>query len=148
MRKGKTKQIVDAFLKQCALGKSIKTISKDPSMPGFSTLWKWISEDEEINKKYWLAKQVTADIYAEEIVDIADDGSNDWMESNDPKNAGYALNKENIQRSRLRVDARKWSAAKLMPKRYSERVANEISGPDGGAVEGVVTINFNPVSRD
>jgi hypothetical protein len=37
-------------------------------------------------------------------------------------------NRKNIQRSRLRVDARKWAAAKLAPKKYGDRVENDVKG--------------------
>jgi hypothetical protein len=72
---------------------------------------------------------------AEETLDIADDGRNDWMERNDPKNQGYEFNGEHVQRSRLRVDARKWFAAKVAPKKYGEKVQQELSGPDGGPIQ-------------
>ncbi len=65
---------------------------------------------------------------AEEIVEIADDGRNDWMEvmSKDGESIGWRLNGEAVQRSRLRVDARKWLMSKLLPKKYGE------SKDDGG----------------
>ncbi|WP_074633943.1 hypothetical protein [Nitrosospira multiformis] len=53
---------------------------------------------------------------AEHALDIADDGSNDWMESHDPENRGWQFNGEHVQRSRLRVETRKWFLSKLMPK--------------------------------
>ncbi len=39
-----------------------------------------------------------------------------------------------MQRARLRVDARKWVAAKLLPKKYGERYSAEITGKDGGPI--------------
>jgi hypothetical protein len=40
-----------------------------------------------------------------------------------------------VARNRLRVDARKWVAAKLLPKKYGDKVQQEVSGPDGGPIE-------------
>lgn len=61
---------------------------------------------------------------AEEILDIADDATNDWMADNydEGKTPGYELNGENIQRSKLRVDTRKWLMAKMKPKRYGDKL--------------------------
>jgi hypothetical protein len=61
---------------------------------------------------------------AEEMLDITDDGSNDWMEIHDKDGTsiGWKLNGEHVQRSRLRVDTRKWVASRLKPKKYSERL--------------------------
>lgn len=64
---------------------------------------------------------------AEDILAIADDSSMDWAERVDKDgNKYYAIDKDNIQRSRLQVDARKWIAAKLKPNRYGDKV--ELSG--------------------
>lgn len=69
------------------------------------------------------------DEMADDVVEISDDGKNDWMQSNDPDNPGYRLNGEHQARSRLRVDTRKWYLSKLAPKRYGDKL--ELSGPDG-----------------
>lgn len=50
---------------------------------------------------------------ADDILDIADDGTNDFIE----RQEGFeVVNSENIQRSRLRVDTRKWFMSKVLPK--------------------------------
>lgn len=77
----------------------------------------WASEDEDFAKRYARAMDVRTDRMAEEILDISDDGHNDWMEREDHD----VVNGEHIQRSRLRVDARKWLMAKMMPKKYGDR---------------------------
>lgn len=66
---------------------------------------------------------------ADELLEIADDGSNDWME----KTVGSGetitvVDHEHVQRSRLRVDTRKWYLSKLAPKRYSEKLATDDTG--------------------
>jgi len=45
------------------------------------------------------------------------------------------VNHENIQRDRLRVDSRKWYASKVLPKIYGDKLAKELSGPNGGPIE-------------
>ena len=61
----------------------------------------------------------------EEILDIADDGSNDYMETK----GGYKINSESIARSRLRIDARKWIMSKMQPKKYGDKLELEASTP-------------------
>lgn len=70
---------------------------------------------------------------ADEVMDISDDGANDWMQRNDPDNPGYVVNGEHQARSRLRVDTRKWYLSKLAPKRYGDKI--ELSGPDGQPIQ-------------
>ncbi len=69
----------------------------------------------------------------DEITDIADDGSNDYIEQ-EQKNGKIArvLDGEHVQRSRLRVDTRKWVLARMLPKIYGDKIA--LTGDDGGAV--------------
>lgn len=74
-------------------------------MPAASTIFKWLASNEEFAEQYARAKEAQADAMADEIVDIAD-GDN----GADP------------QRDRLRVDARKWVAAKLKPKKYGDKL--------------------------
>lgn len=106
-----------------------------PGLPCPSTFMAWINDDPSVEKRYARAKEAQADLLAEEIIEIADDGRNDWMEENDPDNPGWRVNHENINRSRVRIDTRKWLAGKLRPKRYGEKVTNEITGADGGPIK-------------
>jgi hypothetical protein len=113
-----------------SIGKILAAGHEGRDLPSYSTVMKWLSEDSELSDKYARAKEDQADFMAEEILEIADNASNDWMEREDPDNPGFFLNGENIQRSRLRVDSRKWLASKLKPKKYSER--HMISGDAEG----------------
>jgi hypothetical protein len=76
--------------------------------------------------QYALARQAGYARMAEELLEIADDGTNDWMERED---GSPALNSEHVQRSRLRVDTRKWLLSKVLPKIYGDKL--QIGG-DGG----------------
>lgn len=91
-------------------------------IPSTETINQWRSEKPEFSAMYAEAKRRQADLMAEEIIQIADDGQNDWMETADDQGGtGWKVNGEHVQRSRLRMDARKWLAAKLSPRIYGER---------------------------
>lgn len=117
-----TQELADRICAELALGKSMRTVLKLDGMPVMDTVFRWLREKPEFSDQYVKAKAESADALVEEIIDIADSGSNDWMENNDPNNPGYRINGEHIQRSRLRVDARKWIASKLKPKKYGEKL--------------------------
>ncbi len=123
-----------------ATGESLNSICRDESMPGLSTVYRWIAAQDEFRELYARAREDQADTLADEIVDISDDAHNDWMERNGKDDVGWQLNGEHIQRSRLRVDARKWVAAKLKPKKYGERVQQELTGADGGPLQTQQTV--------
>lgn len=111
-------------------GESLRTICCDPDMPARSTVHLWLASDRDFSDHYAIARDRQADTIFDEILDIADDGSNDWMEKRDDEggNLGWKENGEAISRSRLRVDARKWMAGKLRPKKYGEKLDIEHSG--------------------
>lgn len=104
----------------CALlleGESLRSICAMDGMPDKATVFRWLAAKPAFRDQYAKAKEDQAEALADEIVAIADDQD------------------EDVQRSRLRVDARKWVAAKLLPKKYGERGSLELTGKDGGPIE-------------
>jgi hypothetical protein len=129
-----SQDLADCICSRLAEGLSLRTVCKADDMPDKSTVFKWLREIPGFSDQYAKAKEEAADALFEETIDIADDGSNDWIKDNDPENPGYKFNGEHYQRSRLRVDTRKWMLSKMKPKKYGEKVTQEISGPNGGPV--------------
>jgi len=128
-----TQDMADIVCERLALGQSMRTICLSDDMPAISTLFRWIRQQDEFRQQYEKAKEECADLYAEEIIEIADDTSNDYMDVSDENGATGAtrLNTEHVQRSRLRVDARKWISSKLKPKKYGDKIQQEITAPEG-----------------
>jgi hypothetical protein len=87
-------------------------------MPAISTVFRWIREDDEFQKQYMRACEERTEAMAEYVLDISDDGRNDWMESR----GGYIVNKEATERSKLRIETRKWLMAKMKPKKYGDKI--------------------------
>lgn len=106
-------------------------------MPHVATVCRWLAGNEAFREQYAQAREAQADALFDEILEIADDGRNDWMERKDAEgeNMGWRENGEAIRRSVLRVDARKWMAGKLRPKKYGEKIVAEMQGKDGGPVQ-------------
>jgi hypothetical protein len=119
-----------------AMGESMRTVCKDECMPAASTVFLWLAKHEGFSEQYVIAKEQSAEAIADEMFDIADDGSNDWMLAHFKDGSeGWKLNGEHVQRSRLRVDIRKWYLSKIKPKKYGEKISQELSGPGGGPIE-------------
>lgn len=102
-------------------GKSVRQLCDLPKMPDKSQVFKWLAEYPEFQDQYAKAKRQGIEALAEELIDIADDGTNDYMEITDKEGAlAYKINGEAVARSRLRIDTRKWVLSKLLPKKYGE----------------------------
>jgi len=123
--------LADELCDKLAAGQSLKAIcANDAGLPSERSIYRWLADEanEAFRQQYARAREAQADAIFEEILEIADDGSNDWMSNNEPEDPGYRLNGEHVQRSRLRVDARKWMAGKLAPKKYGDKLIAEHSG--------------------
>lgn len=118
-----TKELADRICEMLAQWYSLRTVGKKERCPDLSTIFSWMRLYPDFLKQYEKAKEESADALVEEMFDIADNWNNDWMEVNDPDNPWYKMNGEAIQRSRLRVDIRKWVASKLKPKKYGDKLA-------------------------
>lgn len=129
-------EILNGMFEKMAAGSSVRELCKlDPKLPHRTTLYRWIADNEEWQKSYETARQMLCDYWADEILELADDSSNDIIEGAKGPTGNVAA----VQRSRLQVDSRKWLMSKLYPKKYGERITQEISGPDG------LPINHRPV---
>lgn len=106
-------------------------------MPDKSAVLGWANGDREgFSQRYARARELQAHSIADELLEIADDGSNDWMErQGKDESGGWELNGEHIQRSRVRLDTRKWLLSKMLPKSYGDKSQVEVTGANGGPVQ-------------
>lgn len=109
---------------------SLREVCRADGMPACSTVFKELAADASFAEQYARAKQAGIESMAEELLDIADDGSNDWMERKDAdgENIGWQFNGEAARRSQIRIDTRKWLLSKLAPKKYGDKVEHEHKG--------------------
>lgn len=107
--------VADAICLRLANAESLRKICLSDDMPCQTTVFKWLRQNEEFAQQYARAREAQADALFDECLDIADDGSNDYM------GEGETYNGDAVQRSRLRIDTRKWMAGKLRPKVYGEK---------------------------
>lgn len=82
------------------------------------------------------------------MLEIADDATNDYVERIDRNGEPYrAFDAENVQRSRLHVDSRKWLLAKCLPKIYGDRLATVLTGKNGSPVEVKTEMSEHELAR-
>src|SRR3546814_2685 len=125
-----TQEAADRICDELSAGRSLRSICLDGDMPSQSTVFRWLRDEahEEFRQQYARARDNQADTLADEILDIADDGSNDYVGEEEKYNG------DAVARSRLRVDARKWLAGELAPKKYGEKIDHTLANPDGSPV--------------
>jgi hypothetical protein len=135
-----TPEIASRICEMLAEGMTLREICKSEDMPPESTVRGWAVNDiEGFSAHYANAREIGYHSMADEVLEIADNGANDWMERNGEGDEGWQMNGEHMQRSRLRVDTRKWLLSKALPKVYGEKL--DLNHGGKVSVEGV-TVNF------
>lgn len=104
-------------------GKSLMRSCKEVGGVSTALAHIWMRERPDFLAMYLRAKEEAADVLAEQIVDLAD--------TELPVDEFGRIDSGRVQQLRLQVEARKWIAAKLKPKRYGDRIIQEHSGPGG-----------------
>lgn len=98
--------------------KALATIcAENEHFPVIATIFRWLDRIPSFREQYARAKEHQADFLADEIITISDHVAEDHT----PFTGANVVN-----RDKLRVDARKWIASKLKPKKYGEKI--ELSG--------------------
>lgn len=121
-----TPELAAEICSRLSTGESMRTVCSADDMPNRSSVFLWLAKYPEFSDQYAKAKEEAAEAMAEEMLDIADNGSNDYMDDNHGDDKGYKVNGEAIQRSRLRVDVRKWYLSKIKPKKYGDKIQHNI----------------------
>ena len=117
-----TPEIAALICERLAEGWTLREVCKADDMPVESTVRNWALTDHEgFFAHYAKAREIGYHAMADETLDIADNAANDWMERNGEDDAGWQANGEHIQRSRLRIDTRKWLLSKALPKVYGDK---------------------------
>lgn len=115
----------------CALlieGHTLRQIGELDGLPSKRTIMDWLAKHEEFQHHYVRAREVQAYLGEDEIIEIADDGSRDFVERVVKGRKQTVFDKQNVERAKLRVEARKWLMAKRLPKRYGEKIDHSVSG--------------------
>jgi hypothetical protein len=126
-----------------AEGESLRQILKDEGMPAQSTVYEWLLRFPDFSEQYTRAREEQADTLADEIIAIADEQP-EIIAVVDKKTGAlieHKLDGAFLQWQKNRIEARKWTAMKLKPKKYGDRVALE--GVEGGATIKTEDTNAN-----
>ena len=124
-------EIANRICGEIAEGRSLRSVCLEDWAPNQRTVFRWLADEERENfrQQYARAREAQADAIFDEILDIADDGTNDWVERRrDDGSVDTAFDHEHVQRSKLRIEARRWMAGKLRPKVYGDKIEHEHSG--------------------
>lgn len=121
-----TPEIAQSIIEQLSEGVPLRVICRQDGMPAWRTVYDWIDRDEELSAHIARARLLGFDAIAEECLDIADDSSKDYRETD----KGPVYDAEHVQRSKLRVETRlkllaSWASSKYGNRQQIEATIND-----------------------
>jgi len=117
-----------------------KPCARYPHWPSYNTIYTWLANNNDFRDQYARAKKLQVEVLIDEILEIADDTQHDTIIS---ENGKKIANNEWINHARLKIDTRKWLAAKLVPRLYGDKIQNEHTGLDNQNIE----VNISDVKK-
>ena len=115
-----TSEMAAKVCAELAEGKSLRAVCRDDGMPSEATVRAWALDDVEgFAAHYTRARELGYECLSDDILEISDDGTYDTYTDGQ---GNVRTDQEVIGRSRLRVDSRKWMLAKMLPKRYGDKL--------------------------
>lgn len=112
-------EIINTICDRISKGESLRSVLRSENMPSLSNFFAWIDNNKDFQNQYARATELRAETIFEDILNISDSTDNDIIELPD---GSKVTNHHAINRDRLRVDSRKWMLAKMMPKKYGEKL--------------------------
>lgn len=129
-------ELSDRICARLSEGESMRSVCRDDAMPVLTTIFRWLRTKEEFRQQYEIAKEESAESLADEMVDIADyEAGQPLMEDGLPVMVDgkvvMTIDGPSVSHAKLRIDTRKWAASKLKPKKYGEKIQQEITPGEG-----------------
>jgi hypothetical protein len=128
-----TQDVADTICIRLSEGESLKTITQDEMMPNRATVYRWLAADPSFCDMYARAREDQADTLADEIIAIADEQPEivAVIDKRTGELIEHKLDGAFLQWQKNRIDARKWTAMKLKPKKYGDRqiIAGDSENP-------------------
>ncbi len=113
----------EIFFRMAMNATSLRRVCQEDDMPSMGTVCRWLLEYPDFRDKYDAARDLRADILHEDLIDIADDTSNDkYIDDKGNERVDWEV----VNRSKLRIDTRKWILARMNPKKYGDTQRAEL----------------------
>lgn len=120
-----SQDLADEICNRLAGGESLRSICRDEHIPSQQTVYTWLNVHKSFLDQYARAREEQADTHADEIIAIADESPEiDEIRDKEGNVIGVKIDSGYVAYQKQRIEARKWTAAKLRPKKYGDRVTH------------------------
>ena len=131
-----SEELAATICTRIAEGESLRAICADEAMPNRSTVMQWVADNREgFKERYELAQDFRAQAIFDEMLEISDNTEEGEERTIHSDGTSELRTGDMLGHRKLKIEARKWVLARMAPKRYGDRIAQEISGPNGGPIQ-------------
>ena len=129
-----SQQLADQICYRIASGETLTAILQDDNMPTYPTVWAWLNDRPAFSLAYYRARMEQMRTWADQIIHLADDSEHDWIKVTGKRGESRPdmLNREHIERTKIRIASRQWLMARLNPAEFGENVARGEGSTGGG----------------
>lgn len=128
---GYSEELVDQICERLCKGHSLVEICDTKGMPSLSSVWRWMHEHDEFRNKYARAREVQAEVMDHKVQATAD-----------------ACTVATAAADRVKIDAYKWRAGHLSPKRFRDTKVAVVGGDETDApIKGTMRVIEEVVVR-
>jgi hypothetical protein len=112
-----TTAITDRICELIESGKSINSFAGKKGVPSAPSIYRKMAKDAEFAGMIAIARQAQQEHEMEKCIELADSATpEDW------------------QVKRLQIWARHWRASRMIPKKWGDKITQEITGRDGSPI--------------
>ena len=128
-----TREVDDDLCQWLSEGKTLREFCRLDGSPNWRTVYDWMEADTEFAARFARAREIGADAIAEQALNIADTPMQ-GMRSEESESGVKKVYEDMLGHRKLQVETRLKLLAKWFPKRYGDRVTNQLEGADGGPI--------------
>lgn len=143
-----TQTLACGIVTRLASGESLRAICRDENMPAEATVRGWVIDDRDgFSAQYARARDIGLDALADELLEIADNTELGVKTKTGP-NGAEKTEGDMIEHRRLRVDSRKWYLSKLAPKKYGDKLTQELTGKGGASLIPSINVTIGSIKPE
>ncbi|WAL81325.1 terminase [Pandoraea sp. XJJ-1] len=141
-----SQEVADAICERVAEGEPLRAICREEGMPAWRTVYHWTEDIPEFAAHIARARVMGREAIFEDTLIIADTPE-EGVETETSENGVKERRGDMLGHRKLKIETRFKLLAKWDPKKYGERLHNEVTGADGAPLQQVIRLHMTPVEE-
>jgi hypothetical protein len=123
-----TEELAHEICVRLGSGESLRKICLDERIPSIATVMSWLTKKPDFLEQYTRAREIQAETQFDELIDIVDQPPElSHITDKNGELVEVKFDSSYVAWMKLRVDTRKWTAARMAPKKYGEQKTPEVT---------------------